>query len=105
MTTFDSSNALTRRRFIQSVGAGVFVLGAARPSAWGQSPRQSVLSGTEFDLQIGEAPVNFTGKPRVGTVVNGQVPAPLLRWKEGDTVTLRVSNRLRAPRRFVTGRT
>jgi CopA family copper-resistance protein len=53
-----------------------------------------VLTGTNFNLQIGEMPVNFTGKPRVGTVVNGQVPAPLLRWREGDTVTLRVANRL-----------
>ena len=87
---------LTRRRFLQSVGAGVFVLGASRELAWGQSTTQSVLSGTEFDLQIGETKVNYTGKSRVATVVNGQVPAPLLRWREGDTVTLRVSNRLPA---------
>lgn len=52
------------------------------------------MSGTEFDLQIGATPVNFTGKARVGTVVNGQIPAPLLRWREGDTITLRVTNRL-----------
>lgn len=54
------------------------------------------MSGTQFDLRIGELPVNFTGKPRIGTVVNGQVPAPLLRWREGDTVTLRVANSLGA---------
>jgi len=84
---------ISRRRFLASAGAGLFVLGTAR-SAWPQKEQQSVLSGTEFDLQIGETPVNFTGKPRIGTVVNGQVPAPLLRWREGDTITLRVSNRL-----------
>jgi len=78
------------------VGAGIFVIGAGPRPVWAQSTGQSVLSGTEFDLQIGEAPVNFTGQPRIGTVVNGQIPAPLLRWREGDTVTLRVSNRLRA---------
>jgi len=56
-----------------------------------------VLSGTEFDLEIGGLPVNFTGTPRMATVVNGQLPAPVLRWREGDTVTLRVSNRLPVP--------
>ncbi|MHB8825856.1 MAG: copper resistance system multicopper oxidase, partial [Thiobacillus sp.] len=54
-----------------------------------------VLSGTEFDLVIAESPVNFTGKPRMATTVNGSIPAPTLRWREGDTVTIRVTNRLR----------
>ena len=86
--------AMSRRHFLAGAGAGLFVLGAPRNLAWPQSTTQTVLSGTEFDLQIGETPVNFTGKTRIGTVVNGQIPAPLLRWREGDTVTLRVSNRL-----------
>jgi CopA family copper-resistance protein len=86
---------ISRRAFVQgAVGAGLFVLGASRDPSWAQSSVQTVLTGTEFDLRIGEAPVNFTGKTRVGTVVNEQLPAPLLRWREGDTVTLRVSNRL-----------
>lgn len=95
----DPRSGLTRRRFVQSVGAGVFVPGAARGMVWAQSASQSVqsvMSGTDFDLQIGASPVNFTGKRRMATVVNGQVPAPLLRWREGDTVTLRVANRLPA---------
>ena len=87
---------LSRRSFLSSAGAGLFVLGTARNLAWAQSATQTVLSGTQFDLQIGEAPVNFTGTPRLGTVVNGHIPAPLLRWREGDTITLRVANRLAA---------
>jgi CopA family copper-resistance protein len=85
---------LSRRAFVQGAGAGLFVLGAARNLTYAQSATQSVLSGTEFDLEIGEGSVNFTGAPRVGVMVNGQIPAPLLRWRQGDTVTLRVSNRL-----------
>jgi CopA family copper-resistance protein len=85
---------LSRRSFLQAAGAGLFVLGAPRGIGWAQNATQTVLTGTHFDLQIGEAPFNFTGKRRIGTVVNGQIPAPLLRWREGDTVTLRVSNRL-----------
>jgi CopA family copper-resistance protein len=38
--------------------------------------------------------VNITGSPRTAFTVNGSVPAPTLRWKEGDTVTLRVANTL-----------
>ena len=83
---------MDRRSFLSAAGAGLFVLGTGRNLAWAQSAKQSVLSGTEFDLQIGATQVNFTGRERVGTVVNGQIPAPLLRWREGDTVTLRVSN-------------
>jgi CopA family copper-resistance protein len=54
-----------------------------------------VLSGPEFDLSIGGLPVNFTGADRTGVAVNGQIPAPLLRMRQGDTVTVRVTNRLR----------
>jgi FtsP/CotA-like multicopper oxidase with cupredoxin domain len=85
---------LSRRGFLAGAGAGLFVLGSSRNPSWAQSAPRAVLSGTQFDLQIGEMPVNFTGKPRIGTVVNGQIPAPLLRWREGDTITLRVANRL-----------
>ena len=55
------------------------------------------LSGTEFALVIAETAVNFTGRPRLATTINGSIPAPTLRWREGDTVTLRVTNRLREP--------
>lgn len=85
---------LSRRSFLQAAGAGLFVSGVPGGIGWAQSQTQTVLTGTNFDLQIGEAPFNFTGNKRIGTVVNGQIPAPLLRWREGDTVTLRVANRL-----------
>lgn len=52
------------------------------------------LHGTEFDLTISEQRVNFTGKTRVATAINGGTPGPILRWKEGETVTLRVTNKL-----------
>lgn len=52
------------------------------------------LSGTDFDLRIGETSMNFTGQPRTAVTVNGSVPAPTLRWREGDTVTVRVANTL-----------
>jgi FtsP/CotA-like multicopper oxidase with cupredoxin domain len=42
-------------------------------------------------------PVNFTGRRSVATAVNGFVPGPILRWREGDTITLAVTNRLKVP--------
>jgi len=96
------SLVLPRRRFLQGLAAGGVLLGLSpwlRPAqaeyaatATGMAP---VLSGTEFDLTIAETPVNFTGRPRMATTINGSIPAPTLRWRVGDTVTLRVHNRLR----------
>jgi CopA family copper-resistance protein len=84
-----------RRRLLQGAGAAAALAGLvpARLLAAGQAP-QAILRGTEFDLEIGPTPVNFTGSPQVATAVNGQVPGPVLYWREGDTVTLRVTNRL-----------
>ena len=92
----------SRRRFVQGIalGGAAAGLGLLRPvNAWAlTSPGQAtVLSGTEFALDIIEAPVDFTGTTRRATTVNGSVPGPLLRWKEGNTVVLRVTNRLRVP--------
>ena len=91
---------LSRRRFVKglAIGGAVTGLGLWRPSTWvstdvGQPP--TVLSGTDFELTIGETLMNFTGSPRFAVTVNGAVPAPTLRWREGDTVTLRVTNTLR----------
>jgi CopA family copper-resistance protein len=57
----------------------------------------SILHGTEFDLTVAELPVNFTGVRRVATAINGILPGPTLRWREGDLVTVRVANRLAVP--------
>ena len=91
--------AWTRRQFLQGLAAGGAVagIGAAWPRvSWalkGPGPG-IVLSGTEFDLGIGETAMNFTGRTRPAVTVNGSLPAPLLRWREGTTVTLRVRNEL-----------
>lgn len=52
------------------------------------------LRGTQFNLTYSPTPVNYTGKDRYATAINGSVPAPVLRWKEGEIVTLNVTNNL-----------
>ncbi|HRO57880.1 MAG TPA: copper resistance system multicopper oxidase [Burkholderiaceae bacterium] len=94
--------ALPRRRFVQGLAAGGVLLGAGATlasRAWSQTGGTAtgsapILRGTQFDLVIAESPVNFTGSPRMATVINGSIPAPTLYWREGDTVTMRVTNRL-----------
>lgn len=90
---------LSRRRFVQGLAAGGVL--AATPSwlqaavkgatALGSAP---ALNGREIDLVIAETPVNFTGVTRMATTINGSIPAPTLRLREGDDVTIRVTNRL-----------
>ncbi|MNF34332.1 Copper resistance protein A precursor [compost metagenome] len=88
----------SRRSFIKGLSAGSLLAGAGlwRPPAWAVTAdnQPSTLRGSQFDLWIGEAPVNFTGTPRTAMTINGGIPGPLLRWREGDTVTIRVRNRL-----------
>lgn len=91
--------SVDRRRFVQGLaGAGVL---AALPfplhRALAAANSAPVLSGQDFALEIGPVPVNMTGRARMAIGINGQVPAPILRWREGDTVTLAVTNRLNEP--------
>lgn len=89
----------TRRGFVQGVAS------AAALSSLGSWPRRllaaaggpSELRGTEFDLEISALPVNYSGRASVATAINGRVPAPLLRFREGDAVAIRVTNRLSEP--------
>ena len=71
-------------------------MGLLSGPAWGQKAVNhfATLRGTEFDLTIGETRTTFTGKPCLATTVNGSIPAPTLFWREGDVVTLKVTNRL-----------
>jgi CopA family copper-resistance protein len=93
---------LSRRRFVQGLAAGGVLAGLptlVRTSlatgigtTTGSAP---VLSGTEISLVIAESAVNFTGSARMATTINGSIPGPTLRLREGDTVTIRVTNKLR----------
>ncbi|MGV8865130.1 copper resistance system multicopper oxidase [Pseudomonas sp.] len=89
----------SRRTFVKALAAGGILAGFGlwRSPVWAiTSPGQpNVLAGTDFDLSIGEMGVNFTGTPNTAMTINGSLPGPLLRWREGDTVTLRVRNRLK----------
>ena len=49
----------------------------------------------EYHLNIDEQMVNITGKPLKRITVNGQFPAPLLEFEEGDDAVIHVHNKLK----------
>lgn len=90
---------LSRRQFVQGVAMGGIVAGLSlRSGPLFANPSEAAavhtLRGTQFDLSIDKQTVNFTGHNRLATTVNGSLPAPILRWQEGDEVTIRVTNHL-----------
>lgn len=104
MTTLYPLSAvdLSRRRFVQglALGSAAGALGflqIAHADSSNHFNGPSMLAGTDFALDIAQIPVNYTGAPSVATAVNGSVPGPVLRWKQGSHVRLRVTNRLRVP--------
>jgi CopA family copper-resistance protein len=94
-----ASAVLPRRRFVQGMALGVLAGAGLRMPSWAADavPTQPpVLRGNRFDLTLGATEVNFTGRNALATTVNGTVPSPTLRWREGERVSLRVTNRLPA---------
>ncbi len=100
------SLALSRRHLLAGLGsASVF---AALP-AWAQGHSMhrmcggapiragfDEVSGPAIDLAVGHGPRVVQGRKGVGIAVNGSVPGPLIRLKEGQTVRLNVTNTLDA---------
>src|SRR5260370_20739257 len=92
---------VSRGRFFQGVaaaGVDAFVKGKfnqAEAETIAHSP--AILTGTHFDLAIEPHEVDFTGKRRKAIKINGSLPGPTLKWREGDTVTIAVTNHLREP--------
>lgn len=89
---------LSRRQFV--LGASAALASAqvlAQPHLRVSSATANavpVLTGPNIDLTIGHHEVNFTGSPRLATTVNNSLPAPTLRFREGQRAVIRVTNRL-----------
>ena len=80
---------ITRRRFVQGAASGAALAGIGLwrwPAvAIGSAAfRLQCSSGDNFKLTVEEVPVNFTGQAATATAVNGLVPGPMLRLREGD---------------------
>lgn len=89
-----------RRRFIQSTAAlGMLHAFRGLAPAYGQGvpgPGGALRVGSEraVDLVIARTPFGYGGRQSSAVTINGTIPGPVLRFREGETVTLRVTNRL-----------
>jgi len=92
---------LERRQFLRAAaigGTGASV--AAAFPAWAQNVSPGLarplptVSGNDIALTIGRVAVKVDGKVSRAVGINGTVPAPLVRLKEGQRVRLRVQNTL-----------
>ena len=92
---------LDRRSLLRGavVGGGVLSLQGLLP-AWAQTGSPGLradiptLTGTNIDLTVGQSPFTVNGRTATATTINGLLPAPLLRLREGQNVSLAVSNQL-----------
>lgn len=98
----DLSRTLNRRHMLAGSGTLATVLAfAPLMPAWARSgtpgaSSDNVLSGTEIALNIAEGHFSTGGRSAHHAVmVNGTLPAPLIRLREGDTVRIAVTNRLK----------
>lgn len=95
MKDFDRRELL---RGVSAIGGGAalstLLPGWAQSATQGAAPTLPTLAGPNVDLRIGHSELKVDG--RVGHVVtiNGTVPGPLLRFKEGQKVRLSVTNHL-----------
>jgi CopA family copper-resistance protein len=59
-----------------------------------QAGSQTSLSGEVIDLVISETAFTLDGRTATAMTINGGIPGPVIRLREGQTATLRVTNRL-----------
>jgi L-ascorbate oxidase len=107
MTKFEPSglSPIRRRRFLSMSAALAGSLGASGLfPAWARSGTPGIvhattdlclLSGDSIALEIGESHFATGNRSSHAVTVNGTLPAPLLRLREGQTVRIAVTNRLR----------
>ncbi|RDK82527.1 UNVERIFIED_ORG: CopA family copper-resistance protein [Idiomarina abyssalis] len=88
-----------RRKFIKSAFTVASALAIAKVApTWaapqGRSFKDQILTNDEIDLTIAKSPLLVGNKVGAPITINGQMPGPLIRLKEGQRAKLNVTNRL-----------
>jgi CopA family copper-resistance protein len=88
----------SRRHILTGLGGAGFAAAGVLP-AWAQSSEHGAhgltpSAGAHFTLDVAETPVRIGGRAGRAITMNGTLPAPLLRFRQGETITLDVTNHL-----------
>ena len=97
----DTSFSLDRRRLLQGAAMGGLALGLyGLFPAWAQTgtpgirPDMPTVSGDDIRLTVGHSAFTVGGRTGHATTINGTLPAPLVRLREGQNVRIAVTNNL-----------
>lgn len=90
-------SVLSRRQFIEGMALGAMAIsfGFSRTSIADAVEKSTGKSAIAQQLFVGESSVNFTGKARKAVTINNSLPAPVLRFREGDELLIQVNNTLK----------
>jgi CopA family copper-resistance protein len=91
---FDRRNFLRRASTLSGLGLSGLLPTWAQNARPGQPPTLRTLVGPNIDLTISYSQLRVDGRTGHAVTINGTVPGPLLRFKEGQTVRLAVTNGL-----------
>lgn len=110
--TDDSSGRVSRRRFLRSAGALGALAGiqallpswarsspSSLPAEWPVYPKAleptvRVGNRVEYDLEISRRSIEIAGRRTRAITLNGTIPGPLIRLRQGEEAVLRYTNRL-----------
>ena len=94
------SRVLDRRQLLRGAAAGGSLALASYMPAWAQPVSGGIakplptVTGPNVDLTISHMMMTIDGQQQHAIGINGTVPAPLVRLRQGQNVRLSVTNRL-----------
>lgn len=105
--SFSQAPLLSRRTFLGSTAAAALAgYGLLNPAALAAASRSLPRAGTfgeldataegGIDLYLDRQPLLVGGKPGTAITINGSIPGPVIRFKEGEEAIIRVHNRMDA---------
>ena len=92
---------ISRRSLMKGIGAAGMLAAmeklvpAFAGTGFDAAAQTGELSGSVIDLTIAETPFRVGGRTGTAKTINGTLPGPIIRLKEGQDVTLNVTNRLK----------
>ncbi|GBR67272.1 copper oxidase [Gluconobacter kanchanaburiensis NBRC 103587] len=108
LMTFPSRfrGGVTRRRFVTGIGAGSLLAALPRTSHALSSTAVPLRASSgiipphpsdRWDMKVGHTRISLDGKTMHAPTVGSTVPGPILRFRQGDTVSINVTNTLDEP--------
>ncbi len=79
---------MKRRQITQYIWLPILLLTMGAIPGWGRAET------VNYELTIAQEKVTITGKTAEGMTINGGIPGPTLRFKQGDTARILVHNRM-----------